>query len=80
AESEIRSETLRYSVDLPGQALGYKVGALEFHRLRRHAAEALGDRFDVRAFHALLLDAGSLPMAVVERMVDRWIARVRAGG
>ncbi|MEZ4457599.1 MAG: DUF885 domain-containing protein [Gemmatimonadales bacterium] len=80
AESEIRSETLRYAVDLPGQALGYKVGAMEFHRLRRHAAEALGDRFDVRAFHALVLDAGSLPMAVVERMVDRWIERVRSGG
>ena len=74
AESEIASETLRYSVDLPGQALGYKVGAMEFWRLRRRAEQALGARFDVRAFHALILDAGGLPMTVVGHMVDRWIA------
>ena len=79
AESEIASETLRYSVDLPGQALGYKVGAMEFWRLRHSAEQALGPRFDVRAFHALILDAGGLPMTVVGKMVDRWIARVKAG-
>ena len=79
AESEIASETLRYSVDMPAQALGYKVGALEFWRLRRKAEAALGPRFDVRAFHALILDTGGLPMTVVGRMVDRWIERVQAG-
>jgi uncharacterized protein (DUF885 family) len=77
AESEIVSESLRYSVDLPAQALGYKVGAMEFHRLRRSAQSALGASFDVRAFHALILDAGGLPMSVVGRMVDRWVASQR---
>ena len=77
AESEISSETLRYSVDLPAQALGYKVGAMEFWRLRHKAEQELGARFDVRAFHALLLDAGGLPMTVVGTMVDRWIATMK---
>jgi uncharacterized protein (DUF885 family) len=78
AESEIASETLRYSVDMPAQALGYKVGALEFWRLRRKAEQALGPKFDIRAFHAMILDPGGLPMTVVGRMVDRWIAQVNA--
>jgi len=74
AESEIRSEALRYSVDIPAQALGYKVGAMELWRLRHRPEQALGDSFDVRAFHALILDHGNLPMRIVGRMVDRWIA------
>lgn len=78
AESEIASETLRYSVDLPAQALGYKVGAMEFWRLRRKAETALGSRFDVRAFHSLILEAGALPMTVVGGMVDRWVEQVQA--
>lgn len=77
SESEIASETLRYSVDLPGQALGYKMGAMEFWRLRRKAEQALGPAFDVRAFHALILDSGALPMSVVGKMVDRWIATTK---
>ncbi|HKP28829.1 MAG TPA: DUF885 domain-containing protein [Gemmatimonadales bacterium] len=74
AESEIASESLRYSVDMPAQALGYKVGAFEFWRLRGKAEQALGPTFDVGEFHALILDAGALPMQVVGEMVDRWIA------
>ncbi len=74
AESEIASETLRYSVDMPAQALGYKIGAFEFQRLRAKATQELGDRFDIRLFHDLILDAGGMPMKVVGTMVDRWIA------
>ncbi len=74
AESEIASETLRYSVDMPAQALGYKIGAFEFQRLRAKATEQIGPRFDVRQFHDLILDAGGMPMTVVGTMVDRWIA------
>lgn len=74
AESEIASETLRYSVDLPGQALGYRMGELEFLRLREKAKEALGAKFDIRQWHDLLLEGGNLPMAVLGRSVDRWIA------
>ncbi len=77
SESEIASETLRYSVDMPGQALGYKMGAMEFWRLRRKAEAALGPKFDLREFHALILDAGALPMSVVGAMVDRWIASTK---
>ena len=73
AESEIASESLRYSVDMPAQALGYKIGAFEFWRLRAGAEKALGPKFDVREFHALILDQGALPMKVVGQMVDRWI-------
>ena len=47
---------------------------MEFWRLRRKAEQALGARFDIRAFHAMILDAGGLPMTVVGAMVDRWIA------
>ncbi|MBM4186636.1 MAG: DUF885 domain-containing protein [Gemmatimonadetes bacterium] len=79
AESEIASETLRYSVDMPGQALGYKVGALEFWRLRRKAERELGDKFDLRAFHAVILDQGGLPMAVVGKLVDRWVTKTKGG-
>jgi uncharacterized protein (DUF885 family) len=77
AESEIASESLRYSVDMPAQALGYKIGAFEFWRLRAKAAEALGPKFDVPEFHALILDQGALPMKVVGQMVDRWIEERR---
>ena len=73
AESEIASESLRYSVDMPAQALGYKIGAFEFWRLRGKAEQALGSRFDVRDFHTLILDQGALPMKVVGQMVGRWI-------
>ncbi|MEO8448443.1 MAG: DUF885 domain-containing protein [Gemmatimonadota bacterium] len=79
AESEIASESLRYSVDLPAQALGYKVGAMEFWRLRAKAQQELGPKFDVRAFHALILDAGELPMTVVGKMVDRWTQESKTG-
>ena len=77
AESEIASESLRYSVDMPAQALGYKVGAFEFQRLRARATQELGAQFDVRAFHDLILAAGALPMKVVGAMVDRWITSLR---
>ena len=67
------SETARYAV-MPGQALGYKIGELTIKRLRQKAETALGDRFDVRAFHAQVLDSGGLPLPVLEAKIDRWIA------
>ena len=72
AATEIEAEVERYIV-VPGQALGYKIGDLRIQALRRRAEQALGPRFDIRDFHAAILTDGSLPMAVLEAKMERWI-------
>ncbi|HYI40153.1 MAG TPA: DUF885 domain-containing protein [Allosphingosinicella sp.] len=76
SRTEIVAEVERY-IAIPGQALAYKVGALTIQRLRAKAESALGRRFDPRAFHAQVLMTGSLPMAVLEKKIDDWIAASR---
>jgi uncharacterized protein (DUF885 family) len=61
----------------PGQATSYKVGMLKILELRERAQGALGDRFDIRAFHDTVLGGGSLPLSILERRVDAWIAAQR---
>jgi uncharacterized protein (DUF885 family) len=69
-----KSETERYMA-WPGQALGYKIGALKIVELRHRAEEALGDRFSLPKFHEVVLGDGTLPLALLEEKVDRWIAQ-----
>lgn len=73
AENDIQAETDRY-IAVPAQALGYKVGQLKFLELRARAQKALGEQFDLRAFHDQLLDSGALPLDFLEQRVDTWIA------
>jgi uncharacterized protein (DUF885 family) len=72
-EAQARSEVRRYIVT-PGQATSYKIGMLKIQELRRKAETALGPRFDIRGFHDTVLGGGSLPLTVLEKRVDRWIA------
>jgi uncharacterized protein (DUF885 family) len=74
--TDATAEVERY-IAIPSQALAYKVGALTIQRLRSKAEAALGKRFDPRAFHAQVLMTGALPMAVLEKKIDDWIAASR---
>lgn len=77
ADVQIDTETLRYSTDMPGQALAYKMGALKIHELRRRARQSLGASFDLRAFHDFLLEGGAMPAAVLEQHVACFIGPER---
>ncbi|WP_254912893.1 DUF885 domain-containing protein [Novosphingobium sp. B 225] len=74
--SDATAEVERY-IAWPAQALSYKIGALTIQRLRRKAEAALGARFDLRQFHAQVLESGALPLPVLEAKINRWIT---AGG
>lgn len=69
SELQIDTETLRYSSDMPGQALAYKLGARQIHTLRRRVQTAQSAAFDIRRFHAHLLEHGSMPLGVLEEHV-----------
>jgi uncharacterized protein (DUF885 family) len=73
------AEVDRYIVT-PGQALGYKIGELKIKELRAKAQAALGDKFDIRHFHNALLDDGPLPLTLLEKRIDEWIAAQAAAG
>ena len=77
SRTEVVSEVERY-IAIPGQALAYKIGQMTILRLRAEAERALGSRFDLREFHAQVLMSGSLPLPVLERKINDWIASRRA--
>jgi uncharacterized protein (DUF885 family) len=78
SDVQIDSETIRYSMRQPAQALAYRMGRETWVRLRKKAEEALGDRFDVRRFHDSVMSIGSVPLMVLEDHVDWFI--VQEGG
>ena len=77
--NDARTEVERY-IAIPGQALAYKIGALTILRMKAKAQAALGRKFDVRAFHAQVLDTGALPMGVLEAKIEKWIAEQKKAG
>lgn len=76
AEADVTSEVERYMA-LPGQACAYKVGELKILELREKAKAALGPRFNLKDFHAVVLENGGVPLTLLEQLVDEWIAHVR---
>jgi uncharacterized protein (DUF885 family) len=78
AEAAIRSEVQRY-LAWPGQATSYKIGMMKILELRAKARAELGDRFDIKGFHDTVLGGGGLPLEILERRVNDWVASRKAG-
>jgi len=73
----IKSEVQRYLI-MPGQATAYKIGMIRIQELRRKAEAELGEKFDIKGFHDTVLGGGALPLTLLGKRVDQWIARVKA--
>jgi uncharacterized protein (DUF885 family) len=73
SETQVGTETLRYSTDMPAQALAYRLGFLKMRALRERAEEALGSAFDIKAFHEAILGPGALPLSVLEKQIDAFV-------
>ena len=72
SEASITSEVERYMA-IPGQALSYKIGQLKIIELRHKAEKELGAKFDIKKFHAQVLESGVMPLALLEKKIDTWI-------
>ncbi len=76
SELDANSEIDRY-ISWPGQALGYKIGELKIKAIRANAENKLGDQFDIKSFHDVVLENGSIPLALLEEKGNEWIAKVK---
>jgi uncharacterized protein (DUF885 family) len=76
AMSDVEAEVERYIV-MPAQACSYKIGMLEILRLREKARQQLGNKFDIRGFHDVVLRNGPTPLFILERLVDDWVKQVQ---
>lgn len=76
AETDVTTEIERYMA-MPGQACAYKIGQMKIIELRERAKTELGAKFDIKAFHSVVLDNGAVPLTVLERLVNEWIARTK---
>lgn len=76
-KTDATAEVERY-IAIPSQALAYKIGALTIQRLKKKAQDALGAKFDIKAFHAQVLMTGALPLPILEKKIDDWIAATKA--
>jgi len=73
APSDVISEIERYMV-WPGQALGYKLGMITIQQARADAEKQLGDKFDIKEFHDVVLLGGAMPMSILKENINNWIA------
>lgn len=78
-EAAVKAEVQRYFV-MPGQATAYKIGMLKIQELRAKAEAELDEDFDIRGFHDTVLGGGSVPLSILEKRIDGWIAETAAGG
>ena len=77
APGDIKHEIERYFL-WPSQATGYKIGMIKILQLREKAKQALGDKFDIKRFHSVILMNGSVPLGVLEELVDKWVEEVKS--
>ena len=75
-EAQARSEVRRYMV-IPGQATSYKIGMMRIQEMRRKAEAALGPKFDIRAFHDTVLAGGAMPLSILQKRVEQWVATLK---
>ncbi len=78
-ETDVQSEVDRY-IAWPSQALAYKIGQLKILELRDRAKKALGDKFDIRAFHDQVIDSGAMPLDVLDERITAWITSQKPPG
>lgn len=73
---EVRTETDRY-ISWPGQALSYKIGEIKIRQLRKQAEDALGDKFNIRDFHEVILEEGTVTLSIMEKRVNKYITKTK---